>query len=279
MASSTNRRNVDIYIVGLGVNGIEHVTRETESACRRSHEILAVPALPAVITYLESLCPQVTDLHPVSYRENENRITAYDTMSSMVLAAALDHPPVTFATYGHPLIYVYPTRQIIDAALYLGLTVKVLAGISALDTMIIDLDFDPAINGLQMYEATDVLVRQRPLQPDVPCLLWQVGAVETVLYSNADNKSERFFRIKDYLLRYYPPDHEVVAVYSTHHPLFEPSTIRFILSDMEKLHDELHQGLTLYIPPVRKRPVVDTDLLNKIESLEHLRTITRPRIS
>src|SRR5262249_24541827 len=154
-SASGNHREPDIHIVGLGVKGIEHVTRETESACRRSNEILAVANLPAVLTYLKSLCLRVTDLHPLSYEEDENRLKAYDTMSAMVLAAALDHAPVTFATYGHPLIYVYPTRQIVDAAPYLGLTVRVLAGISSLDTMLIDLGVDPAIDGLQMYEATD----------------------------------------------------------------------------------------------------------------------------
>lgn len=275
MVSTEARREADIYVAGLGIKGIEHVTRETESVARRSMEILAVPTLPAAMSFLRELCPRVTDLHPVSYREDENRIAAYDTMSAMVLAAALDHPPVMFATYGHPLVYVYPTRQIIDAAPYLGLTVKVLPAVSSLDTMIIDLDFDPAINGLQMYEATDVLARQRPLQNDVPCLLWQVGAVESVLYSSAPNKPERFYRIKEHLLKFYPPDHEVTAVYSSHHPLFDPSTVTFPLSDMEQHHDDLHQGLTLYIPPVSKRPVADSDLVSQIQSLEHLRNITR----
>jgi len=269
-----SHREADIYIVGLGIKGIEHITREVESVCRRSTEILAVPTLPAVMHYLQTLCPQVIDLHPISYREDENRIDAYDTMSAMVLAAALDHPPVTFATYGHPLVYVYPTRQIVDAAPYLGLTVKVLPAVSSLDTMIIDLDFDPAINGLQMYEATDVLVRRRPLQTDVPCLLWQVGAVESALYSSAPNRPERFFRIKEYLLEFYPPHHEVAAVYSSHHPLFDSSVVKFSLAEMDQHHDDLHQGLTLYIPPVGKRPAIDIDLVQKIASLDHLKSIT-----
>ncbi|MET9444155.1 SAM-dependent methyltransferase [Streptomyces sp. NPDC006610] len=274
MTSRTDRREPDVYIVGLGIKGIEHITRETESACRRSQEILAVPTLPAGMTFLRSLCDRVTDLHPVSYKEDENRLNAYDTMSAMVLEAALDHPPVTFATYGHPLVYVYPTRQILDAAPYLGLNVRVLPAVSALDTMIIDLDFDPAIDGLQMYEATDLLVRQRPLQTDVPCMLWQVGAVESVLYSSAPNSPERFFRIKDYLLRFYPPEHEVAAVYSSPHPLFEASVVRFTLGAMEQHHDQLHQGLTLYIPPLTRRSVADTDLIERIESVDHLRAIT-----
>lgn len=277
MTSSTNgHRPPDIYIVGLGINGIEHVTRETEAACRRSNEILAVPTNPAVLTYLQSLCPKITDLHPLSYREDERRMNAYDTMSAMTLAAALEHPPVTFATYGHPYIYVCPTRLILDAAPLLGLTVEVQPGISSLDTMFIDLGVDPAVDGLQMYEATDLLVRRRPLQPDVPCLLWQVGSVESALYSTADSRPERFFRIRDYLLQYYPEKHEVTAVFSAHHPLMESTKVTFALGEMESHHDDLHQGLTLYIPPVQTREVADLDLLMKIESVEHLNQLTRP---
>lgn len=267
----------DIYIVGLGISGIEHLTRETESAFRRSNEILAVPTHPAVLRHMESLCPKVTELHSVSYAEGENRLNAYDTMSAMVLAAALDHPPVTFALYGHPLVYVYPSRQIIDAAPYLGLTVRTLPGISSLDTMFIDLDFDPATEGLQMYEATDLLIKQRPLQPDVPCLIWQIGTVESVLYSTAPSKPERFLRIKDYLLRFYPPGHELTAVYSTHHPLLDSTLVKFKLAEMEHQHEHLHQGLTVFIPAVRDRAVADPELLAKVESRAHLETLTTPR--
>ena len=68
-----------------------------------------------------------------------------------------------------------------------------LAGVSSLDTMFIDLDLDPAYDGLQMYEATDLLVKQRPLQPDVPCLLWQVGAVRVgALLDRSEQSRGRF---------------------------------------------------------------------------------------
>ncbi|HEX2259975.1 MAG TPA: SAM-dependent methyltransferase [Actinomycetota bacterium] len=271
---SERRREPDIYIVGLGIKGIEHLTRETLAACRRSNSVLAVANHPAVLTYLETLCPKVIDLHPLSYEEDGNRLDAYDTMSAMVFQAALENPPVTFATYGHPLIYVYPTRQIIDAAPFLGLTVKVLPAISSLDTMLIDLDVDPAMNGLQMYEATDLLVKQRPLQSDVPCLIWQIGAVESVLYSSAPSKPERFFKILDYLLQFYPPEHEVTAVYSTNHPLLEPSLVRFPLGEMDHHNDDLHQGLTLYLPPVELRSVRNRELAGMIESLDHLKSLT-----
>ena len=268
-------RQPDVYVIGLGIKGIEHLTRETEEACRRSTEILTVATHPAVLTHLGTLCPKVTDLHPITYREDEHRMQAYYSMAAMTLAAGLEHPPVTFATYGHPQIYVCPTKLIRAAAPYLGLEVEVQPGISALDTMFIDLDVDPAMDGLQMFEATDVLIKQRPLQNDVPCLLWQVGAVETALYSTAVSSRQRFHRIRDYLLRFYPADHEVTAVYSTNHPLMNSTSVTFELGEMDAQNERLHQGLTLYIPPVAERSIADTELMTAIASPKHLESLVQ----
>ena len=48
------------------------------------------------------------------------------------------------------------------------------------------------------------------------------------------------------------PDHVLTAVYSAHHPLLGSTTVQFKLGEMESRHDDLHQGLTVYIPPFAK---------------------------
>ena len=55
----------------------------------------------------------------------------------------------------------------------------------SLDALLADLRLDPVVHGIQMYEATDVLLRRRPLQSDVPAILWQIGPIETCLHSQA----------------------------------------------------------------------------------------------
>ena len=93
-------------------------------------------------------------------------------MAAAVVNAALDHPPVTFALYGHPLVFSYPPFLVREMAKYLELKVKLVPGISAMDCMFADLAIDPSMSGIQIYEATDVLIRKRPLQNDVPALIW-----------------------------------------------------------------------------------------------------------
>lgn len=263
----------DIYVVGLGIKTVHHVTREAEHAMRSSNKIFYVDSGFGVEEYLTSLCPETYSMLD-RYQEGSDRRGAYHAMAATVLDAALDDGPVCFATYGHPQVYVYPTRLIREAAALLGLTVRVIAGISALDSILIDLDIDPGPQGFQMYEATDVLTRARPLQPDVPCLLWQVSAVETALYSPDRGTAERFTRLQNYLLRFYPANHPVTMVLSSAYPLIESVTETFPLGELAVyLADHLQAG-TMYLPPVEDRHVYDMELVRDIFDPSHLKAVT-----
>jgi hypothetical protein len=195
-------------------------------------------------------------------------------MAARVIDAALDHPPVTFAMHGHPFVGAYAPFLIIDMAQVLQLDARVLPGISALDTLVTDLPIDPCVTGVQMYEATDLLLRRRPLQPDVPALIWQIGTVETALHSRRPSRPERFNRLQTHLLRFYPPDHQASAVYSSPHPLMPTTKLRFAMKDMSEHAHLLHAGFTLYIPPSTDRPIQDHQLLQQINSPTHLKNIT-----
>ena len=265
---------IDIHIVGLGVLNIDQLTREAELAMRRSNEVLFVDTGVATQTYLASLCPRITALFDASYEPTGHRLNAYHRMAARVLDAALDHPPVTFAMHGHPIVGAYAPFLIKDMASLLDLSVEVLPGISAMDCLFAELMIDPCVSGMQMYEATDLLLRHRPLLPDVPALIWQIGNVETSLYTTFASKPVRFERLRSHLLRFYPPDHVVTAAYSTPHPLMPSTAHRFPLRDFCEQAHVLHTGFTLYIPPAADRPIEDHELLQQIDSPDHLRRIT-----
>ena len=266
----------DIYIVGLGISAVRHVTREVEAAIRQSREVFFVAPFFGIEEYLRSLCNQVTDLYYKAYHQDVSRVLAYDVMASAVIEAAFDHPPVTFAVGGHPLVYVFPSQQILAASQFLNLRVKVMPGISALDTILVDLNLDPSVQGLQMYEATDLLLRRRPLQPDVPCLIWQVGTVGTNLFSYSISKPERFANFKSYLLEFYPGSHPVTGIYSSTHPIMPSILKTFPIAELDTQSHLLHQSLTLYIPPVRIRPVADEAMIRRLEDREYLNRLVVP---
>jgi precorrin-3B methylase len=265
----------DLWIAGLGIQTVSQITRQVEHALRASREILYLDTGVATKSYLEGLCPRITSLFEQSYAEDRPRVSAYEHMAIRVVEAALDHPPVTFAIHGHPLIAVHPPFLVMEMAKALDLRVEVLPGISALDTLFADLRVDPVVHGVQMFEATDLLLRRRPLQSDVPAILWQVGTLETALHSQRVSKPERFARFVDHLKRFYPARHPVTAIYSSPHALLTPVILRFALEDMRHYAEDLHAGFTLYVPPAIGRPIQDCVLVTEIYSVEHLRSITR----
>jgi precorrin-3B methylase len=265
----------DVFIAGLGLQTATQITREVEQAIRDSREVLYLDTGVATRPYLDALCPRVTSLFEESYREERPRVNAYEHMAIRVIEAALDHPPVTFAIHGHPLVAAHPPFLVLELAGAMGLRVAVLPGISAIDAILADLRIDPVVHGVQMYEATDLLLRRRPVQSDVPAIIWQIGPLETGLQSQRVSRPERFSRFIAHLRRYYPAQHEVVAIYCSPHPLLPPSILRFALEDMGDYAPEIHSGFTLYVPPAVGRPVQDCELAQNLYSLDHLRRLTR----
>jgi len=163
---------------------------------------------------------------------------------------------------------------VLELAAALDLRVAILPGISAIDSILADLRLDPVVHGVQMYEATDLLLRRRPLQPDVPAILWQIGPLETCLHSTAVSRPEGFTRLVAHLRLFYPPRHEVVAIYSAPHPLMPPEVMRFALEDMAGHAERIHAGFSLYVPPAGARSILDFNLLSGLYSADHLRRIT-----
>ncbi len=265
----------DIYIVGLGIVQVDQITRETERAISSSKEILYVERGLAVDTFLRERCEVVTDLTQL-YHDETDRLDTYRRMAASVIAAALDHSPVTFALYGHPLIFAYPPFLVQQMARCFDLTVKILPAISAMDCIFADLAVDPSMNGLQIFEATEMLLRGRPLQVDVPVLIWQIGSLETGLYSGRQSRPERFDRFLEHVLAFYPATHTVFAVHSSTHPLLRSEVIEFKIGEIGSHSSKLHAGFSLYIPPLMTRPVADWKLAGDMSDLEHLRRITMP---
>lgn len=264
-----------VWIAGLGLQTVTQLTREVEQAIRQSREVLYLDTGAATRQHLETLCPHVTSLFDESYREERPRVSAYEHMAIRVVEAALDHPPVTFAIHGHPLIAAHPPFLVMEMARALGLRVEVLPGISALDAIFADLHLDPVVHGIQMYEATDLLLRRRPLFNDVPAILWQIGPLETALHTQRVSRPERFARFVAHLRQYYPQRHQVAAIYCSPHPILPPHILRFAIEDMGDHAETIHTGFTLYIPPSVGRAVADRELAAQLYSTEHLRKITR----
>jgi uncharacterized protein YabN with tetrapyrrole methylase and pyrophosphatase domain len=257
----------DIGIVGTGIVGTHQLTREAEEVIRRCRRTFVIDSGYGIPEYLETLCPEVTELGSL-YEPGKDRLPTYRRMAAAVVSAALAGAPVCLATYGHPWVYCYPTTLIVEAAPLLGLHVEVFPGVSSFDTLLVDLGIDIALSGVQMYEATDLLLRRRPLQSDVACVIWQPTVVNDPTYRPERYTVEQFLPLQEYLLRFYPARHEAAIVTTKTFPLTRSVVQRLPLGDLAVELERAPQVGTLYIPPVTERPVEDTELLEVMLAAE-----------
>jgi uncharacterized protein YabN with tetrapyrrole methylase and pyrophosphatase domain len=253
----------DIAIVGLGIVGVHQITREVEETIRRCRQTFVVDGGFGVVPYLKTICSEVTSLLPF-YERGKERLPTYRRMAAEVINAAIAGSPVCFATYGHPLVFCYPAILIHRAAKLLNLRVEAFPGISSLDTLFVDLGIDAATDGLQMYETTDLLLRRRPLQNDVPCILWQVNAIAEPTYETDRRSADQFLPLQNYLLEFYPPEHPITLVLSKTFPLLESTVETYRLGTLATDLERGPQSGNLYIPPVRRRAIADYELLEKL---------------
>jgi precorrin-3B methylase len=253
----------DIAIVGLGIVGVHQITREVEETVRRCRCTFVVDAGFGVVSHLKSICPEVISLLPL-YELGKERLPTYRRMAAAVVNAAIAGPPVCFATYGHPFVYCYPAILIQRTAKLLNLRVEVLPGISSLDTLFVDLGFDAATDGLQMYETTDLLLRRRPIQNDVPCILWQVDAIAKATYETGRRSADQFLPLQSYLLEFYPAEHRITLVLSKTFPLQASIVETYRLETLSTDLERGPQSGNLYIPPLSRRPIADHQLLQTL---------------
>jgi uncharacterized protein YabN with tetrapyrrole methylase and pyrophosphatase domain len=257
----------DIGIVGTGIVGTHQLTREAEEVIRRSRRTFVIDSGYGIPEYLATLCPEVTELGTF-YEPGRDRMPTYRRMAAEVVSAAVANAPVCLATYGHPWVYCYPTTLITRAAPLLGLHVEVFPGVSSFDTLLVDLGTDIAFSGVQMYEATDLLLRRRPIQNDVTCVLWQPTVVGDPTYRPQPHTVEQFEPLQEYLLRFYPADHEAAIVTTKTHPLTRSDVQRLKLGELAAELERAPQVGTLYIPALTERPVEDAELLEVMLAAE-----------
>ncbi len=252
MNASSRSRATDVYIIGLGIKPIQHLTLEAASAMRACRTVFTVDHGFGVLDYIRKLGPRVVDLIP-EYKEGRHRLDTYQHMAAKVIDQALRDPPVALAVYGHPQWLVFPSELVSDAARHLGLNVTAIAGISSIDTLVLELGIDPAAEGMQIFEATGMVVNKMPITPTVPCVILQADAFNNELFSTTRQKSERYTALIEYLATFYPMDHKLLSVYSATHALMNPITIAFPLRNLAEVFARETVSGTLFIPSLRDR--------------------------
>jgi precorrin-6B methylase 1 len=246
--SSNKAIEVHLYLIGAGVSFPEHMTLQTIkilTACTQICSNLTQTDLNLLPGNLKS---KSVSLWPL-YQENRNRSDNYNDVAKAVLDAAEANPPVAWLTPGHPLIFDSVSQALLEAGREHGWKVRVLPGISCLDTIFAETGYDPA-NGLVIYEATGAVFANLLLIPSVATLLLQPSAFGSDLTHYSSQWSPNLIPLRDYLLQFFAPDHKCAFIrsYSRHGG---PARISWRdVSNLQRVAFDEVAGSTLFIPPV-----------------------------
>jgi uncharacterized protein YabN with tetrapyrrole methylase and pyrophosphatase domain len=234
-----------LTIVGAGIKVPAHTTLEAIHWIQQASKVFFLLNNDSAISWMQSLHPNTEDL-AVFYDQEIDRLLVYQRMVAHIVAAVLTGEKVCVVFYGHPNVYVYPTRELMLQAQQQQFSVKVCPGVSAEDCLFADLGIDPARTGCQSYDATDFLIRPRQFDITAGLILWQIGVIGNMT-SQIYDPLAGVKVLQEALLRYYPPDH-IMYVYESALEYDQRSTVQPLpLSQLENAR--ITTISTLYIPP------------------------------
>lgn len=218
-----------LVVVGTGI-GAAQLTPEARAAIAGAEDVFFLVGDAVSESVVLELAPHARSLaHCYGDRE------VYERMTEAILEPARRGRQVCAAFYGHPGVFVLPSREAIARARAEGIVARMLPGISALDCLFADLGVDPAASGCQTYEAGDFVRRRPAIEPRAALVLWQVGVSDVGAVTEA-------------LLESYPPSHEAVVYEASPYPGVAPRIEPVPIVRLATA--ALSQRSTVYVPPV-----------------------------
>lgn len=237
-----------LTLAGTGYNVAGHVTPETRTAMEQADRLFYLMTDPATSAWIRELRPDAVSLHDC-YRAGRSGLAASDEMVERILAPLAEGLRVCALFSGHPAIGMRTVHDAQSRARELGHRTRILPAVSFEDCLVADLGVDPGQLGRALYEATDFVVRPRPVDTSGALVLLQVGAIGERVYRQGREASQPGLSIlRDVLLRWYPRDHEVALYEISQLPVAEPRILRTLVADLPQAPVRVNSSL--FVPPL-----------------------------
>jgi hypothetical protein len=199
----------ELIVVGSGIKAVGQFTLEAQAHIQQADIVLYAAADPVTDMWIERQNPNTFDLYQY-YANDRNRVITYVQMIERILDEVRAGKRVCAIFYGHPGVFVTPSHNAVEIARREGYEARMLPAVSAEDCLYADLGVDPSVPGLQVFEATDLLLRRRRIDPSMNMILFQVGCVGDLGFRFDGYANDNFGVLVDYLEDVYGPDQELV---------------------------------------------------------------------
>ena len=126
-----------------------------------------------------------------------------------------------------------------------------LPGISAEDNLFADLGVDPSRPGCQIVEATDLLLRERPLLTESHVIIFQVGSVGDLGFNFKGFPNDKFHVLVDRLAEEYGDEHELIHYVAAQFPIVAPTKETYRVGELRDpvIAKRITGISTFYLPP------------------------------
>ncbi len=243
-------RRGSLVVVGTGIKTTGQLTIESLAWMQQAEALVYVVGDPIAESVITSINAKAEDLS-VYYREGQQRIIAYESMIDHILRLVRSGTLTVGAFYGHPGVFAYPSHESIRRARAEGYCARMLPGISSEDCMFSDLGIDPAVGGLQTYEATDFLINGPVIDNSTQLVIWQIGTLGDLTYRRTKYDTSGMPLLVQRLSAYFPIHHMITVYEAPMFPGVEPMIARIPLYSLSAF--PITAAMTLYIPPARLR--------------------------
>lgn len=220
-------KNGSLVVIGSGIKAVGQFTLQAQAHIRQADIVLYAASDPVTDMWIEQQNTNSFDLYQY-YADDKARIMTYVQMIERIMEEVRSGKDVCALFYGHPGVFVTPSHNVIAIAQQEGYDAVMLPAISAEDCLYADLGIDPSLPGLQIFEATDFLLRRRRVDTTVNLILFQVGCVGELGFKFGGYVNEKFGVLVDYLEEIYGPDHIIInyiANVFTGEPVIERHTV------------------------------------------------------
>jgi len=231
---------VAILVLGLGPGDSKYLTREAWQALQEARELYVRTRRHPTVQEL----PAHLEIHDFDhiYEREASFDAVYETIAREVIALGQRPEGVIYAVPGHPMVGESSVQRILNLARDLDLPVRVVEGLSFVDSALTLLGAD-ALPGLQISDAMEIAAQCHPaLNPDRPALIAQLYGQHIA--------SE----VKLTLMNQYPDDHPVTLIWSAGTGQARQKSVPLYQLDSEDI-DHL---TALYVPPLPRPGGMET---------------------
>ncbi|EUC62604.1 uroporphyrin-III C/tetrapyrrole (corrin/porphyrin) methyltransferase, putative [Rhizoctonia solani AG-3 Rhs1AP] len=253
-----------LIIAGSGIASVCHITLETVSCMETTDKIFYLVTDPITEAYIQEKNNNTFNLCKY-YDKTKQRYQSYVEMAEVMLREVRTGCKVLGIFYGHPGFFATPAHRALTLARAEGYAAKMLAGISSFDYMLSDLEFEPALYGCTIHEATDLLARDRRLDPSAHNIILQIAAAGvTTLEDEPENSKLQL--LVTHLERDFGLDHKVILYSGAVFPLSSTAMVVYTIENLRnaQVAEGISSSSSLYIPP-RDIPPINPSMSDQLQ--------------